>query len=163
MAESSSPPHVYTGLVVEIVRNYVGKNSIPVDQLGSLIATVHRTLSGLGQDVPTSAPATLTPAVPIRRAVQPDFVVCLECGLEAKTLRRHLRMRHGLDPMAYRARWKLSFDHPLTAPEYSSRRSAMAKQSGLGQATQETLVPRESADEMPSGPRRRGRPRQRTS
>ena len=160
---ADSTPKVGPGLVVEIVRSYVAKNSIPVDQLGSLIATVHRTLSGLGQDVPTSAPATLTPAVPIRRAVQPDFVVCLACGLEAKTLRRHLRMKHGLDPMAYRARWKLSFDHPLTAPAHSESRSTMAKQLGLGRTRQEALVPPESTGELPPQPRRRGRPRRQST
>jgi hypothetical protein len=64
--------------------------------------------------------------------VQPDYVVCLECGFRAKTLRRHLRMHHGLEVGAYRARWKLPTDHPTTAPAYSERRSAMAKQLGLG-------------------------------
>jgi predicted transcriptional regulator len=74
----------------------------------------------------------LTPAVPIRRSVQPDYVVCLECGFRAVTLRRHLRVAHGLEPAAYRVRWKLATDHALTAPAYSERRSTMAKQLGLG-------------------------------
>jgi predicted transcriptional regulator len=72
------------------------------------------------------------PAVPIRRSVKPGYVVCLECGFRAQTLRRHLRMKHGFEPAAYRARWKLASDHPLTAPAYSAGRSAMAKQVGLG-------------------------------
>ena len=158
MAEDSTPK-VDPGLVVEIVRSYVAKNSIPVDQIRNLIATVHRTLSGLGQGAPT----TLRPAVPIRRPVQPDYVVCLECGFEAKTLRRHVRMTHGLDPMAYRARWKLSLNHPLTAPAYSESRSTMAKQLGLGRTRQEALVPPESTGELPPQPRRRGRPRRQST
>ena len=134
MAEDSSTEKVNPGLVAEIVSSYVGKNSIAIDQIGPLIAAVHRTLSSLGTNAPAS-PATeekLTPAVPIRRSVQPDHVVCLECGFRAVTLRRHLRVAHGLEPAAYRVRWKLATDHALTAPAYSEHRSAMAKQLGLG-------------------------------
>jgi predicted transcriptional regulator len=138
---------------VEVVSSYVTKDSVSVDQLGGLIATVHQTLSGLATKTttPTLALEKLAPAVPIRRSVQPDYVVCLECGFQAKTLRRHLRMSHGLDPLAYRARWKLSPDHPLTAPAYSERRSTMAKQLGLG---------RKRAATRTSVPARWGRPRQ---
>jgi predicted transcriptional regulator len=134
MAEDSSSQNVDPHLVAEIVRGYVARNSIAVDQLGGLIATVHQTLSGLGTNTtaPALAPAKSAPAVPIRRSVQPDYVVCLECGFQAKTLRRHLRVAHGLEPAAYRVRWKLGTDHPLTAPAYSERRSTMAKQLGLG-------------------------------
>jgi predicted transcriptional regulator len=71
--------------------------------------------------------------MPICRSVRPDHVVCLECGLRSKTLRRYLRTAHGLEPADYRARWKLPADHPLTAPSYSAQRSAMAAQFGLGQ------------------------------
>ena len=85
---------------MEVVSSYVTKNSVSVDQLGGLIATVHQTLSGLATKTTTPALALekLAPAVPIRRSVQPDYVVCLECGFQAKTPRRHLRMSHGLDP-----------------------------------------------------------------
>ena len=89
--------------------------------------------------------------MPIRRSVQPDYVVCLECGFRALTLRRHLRMSHGLEPAAYRARWKLAPDHALTAPAYSERRSALAKELGLGRKRAEA--------ETPARPRR-GRRRQ---
>jgi predicted transcriptional regulator len=90
-----------------MVRCYVTENNVAVDQLGGLITTVHQTLSVLGTNTTasTSAPEKLTPAVSIRRWVQPDHVVCLECGFRAATLRRHLRVAHGLDPAAYRARW----------------------------------------------------------
>jgi predicted transcriptional regulator len=117
-------------LVAEIVRSYAAKNHIAVDQIGEVIAMVYQTLSGLGTNTP--AAERLTPAVPIRRSVRPDYVVCLECGFRAQILRRHLRMMHGFEPADYRARWKLASDHPLTAPAYSAQRSAMAKQLGLG-------------------------------
>jgi predicted transcriptional regulator len=93
----------------------------------------------------------LTQAVPIRRSVRPDYVVCLECGFRSRTLRRHLRTAHGLEPAAYRTRWQLAADHPLTAPVYSAQRASMAKAIGLGR----TRV----AVEEPAAPRPRGRPR----
>ena len=132
MAEGSGSQKVNPNLVAEIVSNYVAKNSVPVDQVEGLIAAIHQTLSGLGSAEPTPTPAPLVPAVPVRRSVQPDYVVCLECGFRAKTLRRHLRKHHALEVSAYRARWNLPTDHLTTAPAYSERRSAMAKQLELG-------------------------------
>ena len=132
MAEDSSTEKVNPRLVADIVSSYVGKTSIAVDQIGPLIATVHHTLRSLGANAAAS-PATeekLTPAVPVRRSVQPEYVVCLECGFHAKTLRRHLRMHHGLEVGAYRARWKLPTDHPTTAPAYSERRLGDGETAG---------------------------------
>jgi predicted transcriptional regulator len=149
VADGESPPKVDPGLVAEIVRSYVANNRVAVAQLGELIATVHRSLSRLGEEAPTSTPA---PAVPIRRSVQPDHVVCLECGFRAKTLGRHLRVQHGLDVRAYRARWKLPPDHPVTAPAYSASRSMMAKEIGLGRRRTPVAVP-------PAPTRRRRPPR----
>jgi|SRR5271154_1606350 len=151
MADDSSVQKVDPSLVAEIVSGYVAKNSVGVDQIGGLIAAVHRTLSGLGTSASTPAPAPLVPAVSIRRSVQPDYVVCLECGLRGIALRRHLRVRHGLEVSDYRARWKLSPDHVVTAPAYSARRSTMAKQIGLGR--------KPAPAETPPTPKRRGRPR----
>jgi predicted transcriptional regulator len=131
MVEASTAQKVDPGVVAHIVRSYVANNAVAVDQLASLITTVYQALSGLGT-APALGAEALTPAVPIRRSVQQDHVVCLECGLRAQVLRRHLRTVHGLDVAAYRMRWKLSPDHPVTAPSYSERRSAMAKQLGLG-------------------------------
>ena len=143
MAESSGSQNIDLHLVAEIVRGYVANNSIAVDQLGGLIATVHQSLGGLGTNttVPALAQEKLAPAVPIRRSVQPDYVVCLECGFRAVTLRRHLRVAHGLEPPAYRIRWKLATDHALTAPAYSERRSTMAKELGLGRKRAEPETP----------------------
>ena len=156
-AEDRSTEKVNPGLVAEIVRSYVAKNSIAVDQISGLIASVHRTLSGLGTNAPATKPEAerLIPAVPIRRSVQPDYVVCLECGFRGQILRRHLLTAHGLEPAAYRARWKLASDHPLTAPAYSATRSVMAKERGLGR--------KPAAAEMPSASRRPGRPRRPTT
>jgi predicted transcriptional regulator len=142
MANADSAKRADPILVTEIVRSYVAKNSIAVDQIGPLISTVHRTLSGLGgSEAAPPAPEVRAPAVPVRRSVHPDYVVCLECGFHAKTLRRHLRMQHGLDPAAYRARWNLKSDHPVTAPAYSTSRAAMARQIGLGRTRSITETP----------------------
>jgi MucR family transcriptional regulator, transcriptional regulator of exopolysaccharide biosynthesis len=152
MVEESTAQEVDLILVARIVRSYVAQNKIGVDQIAGLIATVRRSLSGLGKSAP--APAPLVPAVPIRRSVQRDHVVCLECGFRSQILRRHLRVAHGLEPSEYRVRWRLAADHPLTAPAYSERRSTFAKQIGLGRKP--ALV------EAPPAPKRRGRPRRET-
>jgi predicted transcriptional regulator len=111
---------------------------------------VHRALAGLGRAIPVQEPPP-RPAVPIRRSVQHDYVVCLECGFHAQALRRHLRGAHGLEVAQYRARWNLPADHLITAPAYSDRRSIMAKAIGLGR--------RRASVAAPSAPTRRRRPR----
>jgi len=130
MAEEDVPPEVVPDRVAEIVSSYVRHHQISVDQLPTLIVEVHRALANLGRDTPPVQPPA--PAVSIRRSVQHDHVVCLECGYRAQVLRRHLRVSHGLEVADYRARWKLPADHPITAPSYSARRSTMAKEIGLG-------------------------------
>jgi predicted transcriptional regulator len=136
--------------------SYVAENSVGVDQVAELISTVHRTLSGLGESTP--AAVALEPAVPIRRSVQPDYVVCLECGFRGQTLRRHLRTAHGFEPPAYRIRWKLSPDHALVAPVYSERRSTMAKGIGLGRGRPDAAVSTPAPEVIaPPAARRRGR------
>jgi predicted transcriptional regulator len=132
MAETDAPAEVDPYQVARIVSSYVRHHQIGLDQLGGLIAEVHRALASVGQAVPAVVQEALKPAVPIRRSVQPDHVVCLECGYRAQVLRRHLRVAHGFEVADYRARWKLQADHPLTAPSYSARRSTMAKEIGLG-------------------------------
>jgi predicted transcriptional regulator len=117
-------------LVAKVVGAYLRHHVLAANEISGLIATVHRALSGLGQS--ETAVEARTPAVSVRRSVRPDHVVCLECGYRGKVLRRHLTQRHGLDPAAYRARWNLASDHPITAPGYSQMRSAQAKARGLG-------------------------------
>ncbi len=149
-------------LAAKIVGAYVRRNQIAPDHLASLISTVHEALGRLGK--PAAEPTgTRTPAVSIRRSVQHDHVVCLDCGWKGSMLRRHLTSAHGLTTDEYRARWNLPRDHAMTAPAYSERRSAMAKQLGLGRGARTT--PDEAsglvAPETPTAPqpRRRGRPR----
>jgi predicted transcriptional regulator len=155
MVKESTPQAVDLSLVARIVRSYVAQNTIGIDQLAGLIAEGHRSLIGLGQSAPASVPAPPAPAVPIRRSVQHDHVVCLECGYRGRVLRRHLRVAHGLEPAEYRVRWRLPPDHPITAPAYSERRSTMAKQIGLGRKSQEAVV---STPQMVAAPpQRRGR------
>jgi len=144
-----------------IVAAYVRRNQVPSDQLPSLIATVHQVIGQLGK--PLAEPAgERTPAVTIRRSVQHDRVICLDCGWAGSMLRRHLTTSHRLTPDEYRARWNLPHDHAMTAPAYSERRSTMAKRIGLGRGRRRTSVeaPEPAAPESPAtAPRRRGRPR----
>ena len=116
--------------VTKIIASYVGNHTLAPEQLPALIISVQQAIGRLGK--PVEPEPARTPAVPVRRSVQRDHVVCLECGFKGKTLRRHLGMRHGLQVAEYLRRWDLSSDHPLTAPAYSEQRSAMAKQLGLG-------------------------------
>jgi predicted transcriptional regulator len=141
MAEQDAPPRVDPYQVAEIVGSYVRHHQIEPDELIGLIVEVHRALASLGRA--SAVQASAKPAVPIRRSVQQDYyyIVCLECGFRAQMLRRHLRVAHGLDVTAYRARWRLPADYPVTAPSYSARRTRMAKEIGLGRraATEPSL------------------------
>jgi predicted transcriptional regulator len=133
MAGEDAPPptaEVDPDRVAGIVSSYVRHHQIAPDELPALIVEVHRALANLGRDTPPVRAAE--PAVSIRRSVQHDHVVCLECGYRGQVLRRHLRVAHSLEVADYRARWKLPTDHPITAPSYSARRSTMAKEIGLG-------------------------------
>jgi predicted transcriptional regulator len=129
----------------------------------TLISTVHQALVGLGKS-PTETEVDRTPAVPIRRSVHRDYVVCLECGWRGQMLRRHIFTGHELSVDQYRARWNLPGEHLMTAPSYSERRSGLAKQIGLGRNRRasreepEPVAPENSAPTQPQS-RRRGRPR----
>ena len=114
--------------VAEIVAAYLRNNSVAPSDIPSIIAQVYQSLADLGQPQPVE----LEPAVPIRRSVNPEYVVCLECGARAKMLRRHLTSAHNLTPVEYRERWKLPTDYPLVAPRYAAARSELAKALGLG-------------------------------
>ena len=118
--------------VAEIVSAYIRRNHLDLSALPEVIATVSNALAGLGHTEPAAAPKALDPAVPIRRSVTDEAVICLDCGYKAKMLRRHLMGAHGLAPDAYRERWGLRPDHPLIAKNYSARRSELAKVFGLG-------------------------------
>jgi predicted transcriptional regulator len=114
----------------QIVAAYVRKNLIPTDQIAGLINSVHSTLSGLGNEVVEESPPV--PAVSVRRSVRPDYIICIDCGYQAKMLKRHLQSGHGLSVIEYKRRWNLSSDYPMTAPNYSEQRAQFAKKIGLG-------------------------------
>lgn len=117
-------------LVTEIVTAYVSRNPVAADELPNVIKSVHATLGGIqGND---AAPLGRMPAVPVKKSVTPDYIVCLEDGKKLKMLKRYLRAQYGLTPEAYRAKWNLPADYPMTAPNYAARRSEFAKQIGLG-------------------------------
>jgi predicted transcriptional regulator len=162
MPDEQATNSVDRELATQIVAAYVRRNQIGTDQLHTLISTVYQALASLGKPAAETA-GERTPAVPIRRSVTRDYVVCLECGLRGQMLRRHVTTAHGLSVEQYRARWMLPADHPLTAPGYSERRSTMAKQIGLGRGGRGASGGASvlAAPESPAAPepRRRGRPR----
>jgi predicted transcriptional regulator len=154
-------------LTSTIVAAYVRCNQIGADHLGALISTVHQALANLGKPA-AEVNEERTPAVPIRRSVHRDYVVCLECGWRGQMLRRHLATGHGLSVDQYRAQWKLPREHLMTAPSYSERRSGLAKQIGLGRGRMtsreepEPVTPEKLPEAQPQS-RRRGRPRSATT
>lgn len=119
-------------LTAEIVSAYVANNPVPAAELSGLIDNIHKTLTGLAAGVPEQPVEAPTPAVPVKKSVTGDYLVCLEDGMKFKSLKRHLASQHGITPEEYRARWGLPADYPMTAPSYSSARSALAKEMGLG-------------------------------
>jgi predicted transcriptional regulator len=119
-------------MTADIVSAYVGNNSVSASDLPRVIQQVHSAIKGISEP-PVEAPAVAQrPAVPIKRSVQPDHVVCLEDGRKFKSLKRHLQARYNLSPEEYRAKWGLPTDYPMVAPNYAATRSALAKSMGLG-------------------------------
>jgi len=117
----------------EIVAAYVAHNALSPTDLPRLLADVHAALRGLASGTPAPAETKpLAPAVPVRRSVTPDHLVCLDCGKDFKSLRRHLMAQHAQTPEQYRQRWSLAADYPMVAPNYSEVRSTLARESGLG-------------------------------
>jgi predicted transcriptional regulator len=125
----------YIDQTASIVAAYVSHNTIAVDQLPALIARVHAALSGLsdGRAVADAGAEALRPAVPVKRSVTADYLVCLEDGKRFKSLKRHLRTQYKMSPEQYRQRWGLAPDYPMVAPNYAKTRSQLAKKMGLGQ------------------------------
>lgn len=119
----------------EIVSAYVGHNALPADQVPNVIRTVYGALSRVGGEAEVEEAKPQKPAVPVRRSVTPDYIVCLEDGKKLKMLRRHLRTAYNMSPEEYRAKWNLAADYPMVAPNYAKARSKFAKQIGLGRRT----------------------------
>ncbi|MER9850050.1 MucR family transcriptional regulator [Mesorhizobium sp. M0106] len=128
-------------LTADVVSAYVSNNPVPVGDLPALIGQVHAALKGTAAGVTAQRPVALTPAVPIRKSVTPDYIISLEDGKKFKSLKRHLSTHHGLTPDEYRAKWGLSADYPMVAPNYSAARSTLAKTMGLGRKPKEPETP----------------------
>jgi predicted transcriptional regulator len=120
-------------LAADIVSAYVSNNSVPATELPALINDVYNALLRVGSGVVAAPTEPPRPAVPVKRSVNNDFIVCLEDGKKFKSLKRHLRTQYGLSPEEYRDKWGLPADYPMVAPNYARARSNLAKQMGLGQ------------------------------
>jgi predicted transcriptional regulator len=131
--DTPAPNTDITSQVATVVAAYLSHNTVPAADIGSVINTVHASLSSLGTAivVPAEAPK---PAVSVRKSITPEYLICLEDGKKLKMLKRHLASTYNLTPDQYRQRWGLSADYPMVAPRYSEQRSALAKQLGLGTA-----------------------------
>src|SRR4051794_13219429 len=160
MSETQITPN-YIELAAEIVSAFVSNNSVPAAELPTLIGSVHdalnRVVSGAAQP-PAEEPKA--PAVPIKKSVQPDYIVCLEDGKRFKSLKRHLRTVYDLTPDQYRAKWGLPRDYPMVAPNYAAARSELAKQFGLGQKRRSEPV---KAEPQPATPPAKGRRRKKAA
>ena len=135
MTEEQERDFASSGVIMEfasdIVSAYVSNNSVQSNELANLIREVHSTLTALDKDAPGGE--AKKPAVPIKKSITDDFLICLEDGKKFKSLKRHLRSKYGLSPEEYREKWGLPADYPMVAPNYAKARSDLAKQMGLGQ------------------------------
>lgn len=120
-------------MTADIVSAYVGNNTIATSDLPALIQSVHRALANITGGAEPAEVAPKEPAVPVRRSITPDYLICLEDGRKFKSLKRHLRSRYNLTPEQYRDKWGLPADYPMVAPSYAVARSQLAKKMGLGQ------------------------------
>ncbi len=123
----------YIELAADIVSAYVSNNSVPSGDLPTLINEIHSALLRVGGgtvEAPAEAPK---PAIPVKKSVTPDYIICLEDGKKFKSLKRHLRTQYNMTPEQYREKWGLPVDYPMVAPNYAKARSELAKEMGLGQ------------------------------
>jgi predicted transcriptional regulator len=122
-------------MTTDVVAAYVGNNTLPTAQLAEVINVVYSSLRSLEGQVAQARPEPLRPAVPIRKSVTSEFLICLEDGKKLKMLKRHLRSTYNMTPDEYRSKWGLAPDYPMVAPNYAERRSEFAKKIGLGRGT----------------------------
>ena len=136
MSETNAEPDQLLALTAQIVAAHVGRNQMAADALPELIRSVHASLTSAGKP-PAAAPAEKQqPAVPPKKSVFPDHIICLEDGKKLKMLKRHLQTSYGLTPAQYREKWGLPHDYPMVAPNYAEKRSTLAKTIGLGRRPQ---------------------------
>ena len=120
-------------MVTDIVSAYVSYNTISSGDIPELVRTVHTSLQGVqSPNAAEEKEQVQKPAVPVRRSVQPDYLICLEDGKKLKMLKRYLRTQYDISPEEYRRKWNLPSDYPMVAPNYSAQRSNFAKSIGLG-------------------------------
>lgn len=129
MTESNS----HVELAAEIVSAYVSNNSVPAAELPTLLNDVHAAIVRVASGAQPIVVEAAKPAVPPKKSITNDYIVCLEDGRKFKSLKRHLRTQYNLSPEEYREKWALPADYPMVAPAYAKARSALAKQMGLGQ------------------------------
>ncbi len=128
-------------LTAEIVSAYVSNNPVAATDLPALIGQVYDALNKVTEPViVVEEPEPLKPAVPIKKSITDDYIICLEDGQKFKSLKRHLGVHYGLTPEEYRAKWSLPADYPMVAPSYAKKRSALAKAVGLGRKPKEPEV-----------------------
>ncbi len=127
-------------LTTDIVAAHVSNNTVSVGDVSQLITNVHAALNGLSTPIESEV-ARPKPAVPIRASIKPDYIVCLEDGKKLKMLKRHLMACYQMTPEAYRAKWGLPQDYPMTAPNYTAQRKELAHKNGLGHKPKVATVP----------------------
>jgi predicted transcriptional regulator len=132
MAENSGES-TYIQLTANIVSAYVSNNTVSSAEIPALIGQVHSALTRLSAGQVAAPAEALKPAVPVKRSITAEYIVCLEDGKRFKSLKRHLRSQYDMTPDQYRAKWSLAPDYPMVAPNYAAARSQLAKQMGLGQ------------------------------
>lgn len=131
MSEKVNPSELLT-LTAQIVASHVGNNTVDVSELPQLIQQVYSTIATVGSSTAATATDKPQPAVPIKKSVTPEFIVCLEDGKKLKMLKRHLKTAYNMTPEEYRERWGLGPDYPMVAPNYAAQRRDLAKKIGLG-------------------------------
>ena len=130
MADAAAKPQDVLSLTAEIVAAHVSNNTVPLADLPALIQQVFQTLANIGTGV--QEPSRPEPAVPVKKSVLPDYIVCLEDGKKLKMLKRHLKTAYNMTPEQYRERWDLPPEYPMVAPNYARQRSSLARELGLG-------------------------------
>jgi len=151
MAENSEAVE----LTADIVSAYVSNNSVGAGDLPKLIQQVHEALTQAASGVKAEEAPPLTPAVPVKKSVTPDYIISLEDGRKYKSLKRHLNTR-GMSPDEYRSKWGLAKDYPMVAANYSAQRSNLAKTLGLGRGGRGGAPKPEAATEAAPAPAKRG-------
>ena len=137
--------HNLVVLAADVVAAYVSNNTVAMAEIPSLITQVHKALVATATGSVEKPVDAQTPAVPIKKSIHPDFIICLEDGKKFKSLKRHLRTKYDLSPEDYRAKWGLPMDYPMVAPNYAVARSELAKSMGLGQQRRKTVAAPEPA------------------